>query len=366
VKTIHGMMVRMLLPVLLASMVFFVLLLELVDLFPNLVSYIDKEVSITTVLSVMGLYAPKCLTYAVPVGLIFAISFTLGTLYKNNELVALFGSGVSLGRLILPFVAIGAGLSVGSFFFQERVVIDTFRRKNELHQLAVKRTVSLSNANLTLISDDGAAVYQAELYDDARKTLRELTVMISRPVPEGGERSAALYRRYDAKWASWEDGVWTLHDCIAYAWLVDGSFSWERRPSIVAKSFLREGPQTFQKQTRKIDEMPIAEAWQWVRRLQRAGLPHLEALTEYYARYFFSLTPLIVAVLACSVGGRLRKNVLLMNLLLSLILSVVYYVAHMVAVILAKNGVLPPMLGAGAATLVLLAAGLVAIRSART
>jgi lipopolysaccharide export system permease protein len=354
----------MLLPVLIAFIVFFVLLLELVDLFPNILTYMEKDVGAATVFAIVAFYAPKCLTYAVPVGLIFSVSFTLGTLYKNNELVALFGSGVSLGRLILPFLVIGSGLSLGSFFFQERVVIDAFRRKNELHQQAVKRTVSLSNANVTLISDDGTAVYQAELYDDARKTLRELTVLISRPRASEGE--TAIYRRYDARWASWENEAWTLHDCIAYTWQADGSFRWERLPSIAAAGFLPEKPETFQKQTRKIDEMRVEEARQWVRRLERAGLPYLESLTEYYARFFFSLTPLIVTVLACSVGGRFRKNVLLMNLLLSLLLSVLYYVAHMVAVILAKNGMIPPMLGAGAATVVLLVAGLIAIRSSRT
>jgi lipopolysaccharide export system permease protein len=360
------MLLRMLLPVLLASMVFFVLLLELVDLFPNLTSYIDKDVPATTVLVIAALYAPKCITYAVPVGLIFSVSFTLGTLYKNNELVALFGSGVSLPRLILPFLVLGLGLSAGVFLFQENVVIDTFRSKNELHEQAIKRSVSLSNANVTVISDDGTAVYQADFYDDAKATLRELTALIAKPQVEGGAESAVTYQRYDARWATWEDRAWTLHDCISYTWRADGSFTWKREPLIRAQDFLPEPPQTFQKPTRKIEEMRIEEAWQWVRRLQRAGLPHLEALTEYYARFFFSLTPLIVTVLACSVGGRFRKNVLLMNLLLSLVLSVVYYVAHMVAVILAKNGMVRPILGAGAATLVLLVAGLAAIRGART
>jgi lipopolysaccharide export system permease protein len=362
VRTIHAMVIRMFLPVFLASLVFFVMLLELVDVFPNLTSYIDKEVPIRTVALVAGLYAPKCLTYAIPVGMIFSVSFTLGTLYKNNELVALFGSGISLGRLIRPFVVFGLIFSIGGFTFQERVVIDTFRMKNEANDQALKRSASLSNPNVTVLSDDGTAVYQAELYDDTRKTLRELTVMLNRPEGEG----KAGYRRYDAKWAGWENGVWTLHDCIAYTWGSDGTFLWERKAQIVAEGFLSETPETFQKQTRKIDEMRVEEALQWVRRLQRAGLPHLEALTEYYARYFFALTPLIVTVLACSVGGRFRKNVLLMNLLLSLVLSVIYYVAHMVAVILAKNGLLPPMLGAGAATLLLFTVGLVSIRAART
>lgn len=364
-KTLHGMVLRLLLPVLIASLVFFVLLLELVDLFPNLTTYIDRDVPVLTVLSIAALYAPKALTFSIPVSLVFSVSFTMGTMYKNNELVAIFGSGISLGRLILPLVGLGALLSAGTFVFQERVVIDTLARKNEIHQEAVRRAVSLNNANVVVISDDGEAVYQADFYDDARQSLRELVVLLERPRPVAGEVVAATLRRYDARTAEWKDGAWTLTDCIVYVWRADGTFEWSRSPTLVA-DFMPEGPATFQKPTRKVDEMLIEEARLWVRRLERAGLPYLEALTEYYSRYFFSLTPLIVTILACSVGGRIRKNVLLMNLLLSLILSVIYYVAHMVAVILAKNGAIPPLLGAGAATLILLLGGIVAVRSART
>jgi lipopolysaccharide export system permease protein len=364
-RTINLMLLRMLLPVLLASLVFFVLLLELVDLFPNLTTYVDKDVPAAVVLTIAALYAPKCLTYAVPVGLVFSVSHTMGTLYRNNELIAIFGSGVSLRRLILPLLAVAALLSAAMFAFQEGVVIDTLQRKNELHQDSVRRIVSLSNANVVVISDDGNAVYQADFYDDSRRTLRELTVFLARPPRDPLADPPALYRRYDARSAEWSNGVWTLSDCIVYVWRTDGSFEWSRVPTI-AGTFLPEGPETFQKPTRKVDEMKATEAREWVRRLERAGLPHREALTEYYARFFFALTPLIVAILACSVGGRIRKNVLLMNLLLSLILSVIYYVAHMVAVILAKNAVIPPLLGASAATLILLIGGLAAVRAART
>ena len=112
--------------------------------------------------------------------------------------------------------------------------------------------------------------------------------------------------------------------------------------------------------------MRIRDAHAWVGKLRRAGLPYLENLTEYYKRFFFALVPFVVVLISCSVGGRLKKNVLLMNLLFSLVLTVVYYVTDMVTVILAKNGMIPPLLGASGGTLLLLATGAVALKNVRT
>ena len=104
--------------------------------------------------------------------------------------------------------------------------------------------------------------------------------------------------------------------------------------------------------------MGAAQARVFVTQLRRAGLPYREALTEYYRKYFVALNPLIVILIATGVGGRFRKNVLLLSLLASLLLSVVYYVGQMITLILAKNALIPPLAGAGFSFLVFLVGGL--------
>jgi len=357
-RTIYGMMLRVFLPVLVGAVLFFVLMLQLGDLFPNLTQYMDKDVPARSVLRILLLYGPKCVSYALPVGLVFSVSFTLGTLYKNNELIALFGSGISLQALVLPFLVVGFLLSGGLFVFEEAVVMDTLRQKNELHTQVVQRSTSLSNSNVTVISEDGRSVYQADFYDDGKKILREL-VILSR------DEATGAYARYDAVWAEWKGSSWVLHECIVYGWTKDG-FTWERRPRMDGRDFLRESPASFQKPTRNLEEMSIGEAREWVERMKRGGLPYLALQAEYYERFFFATTPFLVCVIAASVGGRFRKNILLMNLLFSLVLTVVYYVTQMVAMILAKNGIIPPLLGAGGATVVLLLVGILGMQTARS
>ncbi len=219
------------------------------------------------------------------------------------------------------------------------------------------QSVSFSHANVTILSVDADTIYQADYYNDQRETLTNTVILIRDS--EGG-----FSLRIDADWAEWNGRNWVLHNSRIYRWEQDQLR--DKQVAIYDEEGLAEPPSTFRKVTRDVDEMKALEAKDWVFRLKKAGLPYRETLTKYYKKYFFALSPFIVCLIAAGVGGRFKKNVMLMNLLVSLIISVIYYVLQMISLILAKNGYIPPMAGAGAAFIIFLVVGLFLLRSART
>ncbi len=356
-STLHRMLFALFLPVFLISMVFFVLVLQLMDLFTNLWRYLAQDTGFLQILLIGLFYLPKCVSFALPVAVLFSIAFVLGNLYANNELVAIFASGVSLYRLIAPFLLLGAALSVGAFYFEDEVVIGSLQRKKELYQQAVHQTITLSNANVTVVSQGTRIIYQADYYNDAQKQLNKVTVIVR-------DREFRFAARIDAERGEWSGTRWTLKACRIFEW--DGESFRQRSQDSYESDLLTEEPATFQRLTRRVDEMRRQEAFRWVDSLRRAGLPFREALTDYYKKFFFALTPLIVTLLAGAVGSTFRKNILLMSLLASLGLSVVYYVVQMVGLILAKSGSIHPLAGAGSSFILFVVAGLFLYRTART
>ena len=157
-----------------------------------------------------------------------------------------------------------------------------------------------------------------------------------------------------------------MQNARVFTWNEDHSFFMETDANIYSRDDISEPPQTFRKSVRNIEEMKTAEAEVWIESLKKAGLPYREPLTEYYRRYSFALTPLIVAFISCAIGGRFKKNILLMSLLLSLVISVLYYVSQMVAVIAAKLAFFDPLMGAWGPFLVFLFASLWLFKTART
>ncbi|MEX2442284.1 MAG: LptF/LptG family permease, partial [Alkalispirochaeta sp.] len=277
-------------PTFLAALTLFVLVIELVDLFSNLVRYLNLEVPLSSIVRVQLLFLPRALNYAAPIALLFSTGFTLGTLYSNNELIAVFGAGVPIWRFTAPLVLLGILLSVATFFFQEYVVIDTFRRKNELSREMLNITRSFSNTNVTARSPSGRIIYSAEYYNDSNRELSRVLIV---------ERDAQgrFTQRIDAAYGRWDGSQWTWHDGTRYFLDSDGEPA-PRGAAITSEPFTTmEGtrfslrPRSFQRNARDVDEMRFDEAREWVFGLRDAGQPYRQALTDYYSRYSFALTP---------------------------------------------------------------------------
>lgn len=358
-KTFFTMLVLAFIPVFITSLLFFVFILELMDLFSNLWRYLAHDAAIPGILTVSLLYLPKCISYALPISLLFSVSFTLGNLYMNNELIAMFAAGVSLYRLVIPFLLIGLISSIGIFFFDNSIVIETFRQKNQLFRTLVNMSVSYSNTNVTVMSENTSIIYQCDYYNDKKETMTKVTLFIR-------DDDYNFKSRIDADWAEWQGENWVLYNCRIIEWNSTQTQLTHRQVKSLDSPELNEKPSTFRKTTRRIEEMKQKEALRWVQSLKKAGLPYRQALTEYYKKFFLALNPFIVTLISAGIGSAFKKNILLMHLLTSLILSVIYYVTQMITVILAKGGYLPPLAGAGSSFILFMAAGILILRRTKT
>lgn len=364
------MILSSLLPVFAIAVLFFVLILELADLTPNLYRYLSAGVAPGTIARIALLYLPTCVIFAVPVALLFAVAHTMGTCYARNELIAIFGSGVSLRRLVAPLALLGALLSGALFLFEDAVAIDTLRLKNRLHRTALDLSLPLDNFNVTITSADRSVVYHAGSYDDERAELRD--VLVIQRAPDGG-----VAMRLDAERARWEEDRWQFENVRRFFWgggngagSGDGSgngpaMEEEHRESYSAPAFA-EGPAAFRRGNREVNEMRYRDALAWVETLRRAGRDYRAALTESYGKLSFAATPLAVTLIAAAVGGLMRRNIVLMSMLLALAIAVVFYVLRLVGGILAQLGVLSPEAGAFGALLLFLLAGVTLLQVART
>ncbi len=361
-RRLDFMVLRQFVPVFLVALTLFSLIIELADLFSNIVNYLNQNVKISEIIRVQLLYLPKSISYALPICLLFSVSFTLGTLYSNNELISVFGAGVPLVRFVLPLLVLGLLFTVATFVFQERVVIRTLQAKTELSHKLLKMQQSESNTESTVLGENGRIVYYAEYYNDATRTLNNLIVVVR---DERGE----LVRRIDADWAVWDGKLWVLHNVREF--LRNGTGGGgdlvQTRHDTLSDPTLNQPPATFGRiSSGKIDEMQLTEARTWITSLRKAGLPYRSALTSYYERFSFAMTPFLVVLMSAAIGGRFRKNILLMSLLVSLVLSVVYYVTQMLAGLLSNVGLLRPLFGAWAAVAVFTVTGVLLFRTSRT
>jgi len=358
-KTIYTMFMKVFLPVFIGTVLFFVFIWQLMDIFSNIVRYLTKDVSLREIGLIALYYIPKCIIYSIPIGLLFSITFTFGHFYMNNELISIYGSGISLYKLIIPFIFVGIILSFFMFFFEEKVAIQTFKVKNKIYKKALNMPEPYSDQNVAVKAADGRIVYQANYYNDNQKTLSGVTII------ERDEKNN-LVMRIEAGTAKWNGNNWILHNSRIYKWNMENKdFNVEVIAQYDYKN-LTEKPRVFQKLTRRIDEMEFTDAYAWINSLKKAGRPYQGALGEYYKKFSFSLTPIIVTLISCSIGGLLKKNVLLMSLFLSICIVVIYYVTQMLSMTLTNFGHIPPFFGAWSAFFLFFIIGIFLMKVTRT
>jgi lipopolysaccharide export system permease protein len=287
--------------------------------------------------------------------LLFAAAYTLGDLYARNELTSIFSSGIPFWRFSLPLVVVGLLASVCAFFFEDVVVIPTFRTKNDLARLYLHQQRTENNSDIVIKARNGEVIYSVDYYDTRSDTLNGLSIVEQ-------TSSGAFVSLIRAPQARWNGEYWELSNALMYRW-ENGLL---RTQSVEGLDMYREHPDTFRRNAVAVEDLQVREAGLLVRDLQSAGLPFIGAQAEFYHRYSFCTVSLVVMILSISMGGRFRKNILLMSLLTSLGAAVLFYVSEMITMMMAKLGYIPPIVGAWFPVAMFIIAGALLLRNSKT
>ncbi len=355
-KLIHRYLLKLFLPVFFVSLAFFVLLLQLGDLFAHIIDYMQQEASVKDILMLMWLYIPKCIAYSVPLAILFSGSYTMGNLYAKNELTSIFSAGISLFKFTIPLLFLGFCLSVGMIFFEDRIVIKYFFRKNELSNEILNNSDNLNSSNVAILSKMGAVCYTAEYYNDEEKTLANVAIVI--------RESGILKMMIEAPRAKWENNQWVMEDPEVYIY---GDNNLVSHLVVMPKDIiLDEPPKSFQRNIGSVDEMTIENAKLFIAKLKKNGLSYHEELSKYYKRFSFPFTIFIVLFFSISLGGKFKKNILLMSILFSLGIATIFYITQMITMMAAKWEYISPLAGAWTPIFIFAVLSVLLLRRART
>ncbi|PKL09504.1 MAG: YjgP/YjgQ family permease [Spirochaetae bacterium HGW-Spirochaetae-7] len=324
-------------PIFTVAMMFFMLLLEMADLFINIVQYLQNDVPIASIARSMFLYLPRCASWSLPMATLFSVSYTLGTMYADNELIVVFGSGISLVSFATPLFVLALALSTGFYAFDDLVVIPTIAAKKELTKSMLRTGEPTGAADVTILGEGRRIIWDIHYFDRKNSVMTGITL-----VERNDEGS--FVSRLNAQSATWTGALWRFSGVRRFFWkgeyLVDESYgTWEN-------DGFDESPESFKGGGKPIEEMSFGDASAHIAFLRRTGLPAAAQTAEVLRRFAFALTPLLVTALSASLVGRFKKNILLMSLLVSLLSATLYYVTQMVSMLLAKNESISPAAGA--------------------
>lgn len=332
---------------LLAVLVVFIV----IDSMEKLDDFIDRQASWDIILLYYVYFVPEIIKLITPIAMLLASLFVTARLSTQSEWTALKSSGVSLYRLMLPFLGVAVIVSALSVYFNGWVVPSANKKKFTIERVYLhKNVVTGSGANI-YVQDTPTRILSLGYFDDAR----EIASRVSIQDFDVADRTV-LVNRVDATTMVWDSTQqhWVLQNGTR-RWFDNGRERMETFASQAAGP-LHFDPEDLRKKQEKPDEMSYYDLKEFIRNQRRAGQEVSRWLVDYYSKISFPFASVIVVLFGVPFASIRRRGGIGVQLGVSLLICFVYLIFMKVSEVFGYNGDIPPLLTAWSANMIFLAA----------
>lgn len=113
----------------------FVLLFLVSDIVSNMRNFHQHHLQLHDVVEYYFYKVPKILSEGlVPIGLMLATMYTLANHARHNEVTAIRSAGISLWRMLIPYLGVGCLFSLALFWLNEFGLPDADQRMNQIYE----------------------------------------------------------------------------------------------------------------------------------------------------------------------------------------------------------------------------------------
>ncbi|MCS7223754.1 MAG: LptF/LptG family permease [Armatimonadetes bacterium] len=291
---------EMILPFL-TGLSFFVVVLTGHYLYQVINLIINRGLPAKEMLLILIYLIPEASALAIPIGMILCTSVVLNRLGREMELMALRACGVSVQRMVYPFLVVASFVTVGDFYLNDRIVPEAnYRADNLIHKILFANPTPLLEQDKFFKVGDSFYFYVREV-DRATNRLRG--VLIVRRDPRRWEFPEMIA----AQWAEKKPhaNLWTLHDGVVHAFDRSGRTVYHtEKPFKTMTLNLDEDIEKFWSQERQITQLPTREMKERIEFFDKAGLDTYSWKIDYHFKFAIPAATLIMSLWAAPLALR--------------------------------------------------------------
>lgn len=280
-------------------------------------------------------YIPEIIRLTSPLALFLSCIYITGTLAQELQLIALQTSGISLYRLMRPYVVVGVLITVFMFGFNGWVV----PRTNEVVVQYENEYLPHGNRSVNVTKlhrqNSPSTILSVGYYDRNRKRAHDVSL-------QRFDTSSRLIDRIDAERMEWIDSLetWRMDD------VVRRSFSAQELEKTTVASLdttLRIYPRDLARSENDVAAMTIPAAHNYLSALRRAGAGNLERpLVAYYNKFAYPFANLILLLIGVPLAAVRRRGGQAVRFAIGLFGAFVYLSLQKLTEPFGYSGTLPP------------------------
>lgn len=334
-------------------LVVFIGIYVVVDLFEKLSRFLEARVSAGLIVRYYVFRLPKIFTEVLPVAVLLACLLSLGSLARNNEVLAMKMGQVGALRIALPCIGVGLAASALAWVAVEYVAPPASERALNIERTQVRRLPAhriTRDSDIWYRAQDDRFVH-ISLIEAQSGVIRGMSIFELSPRFD-------LLRRIDAREATFGPQGWTVHD--GYQLELDKN-PIRIAPFTQMTLSLRERPEEFARVARSPEEMSYVQLRQYIDRLVKSGVIATRYMVDLHAKVATALVSLIMAILGVSFGLRTNRSGVMIWVGVCIPMGFLYYMLLVLGISLGRGGAVPPLVAAWLPNLVFGTTGVISL-----
>ncbi len=342
-------------------LVSFLLLILIYDFSINLEDFIDGKVRLDIVLEYFVYSIPVRMMEIVPMSSLLSLLYSMGQLKKHNEITALQASGVSIPRLMAPYLSFGLVISLAILVMNESLVPHCKQRIAKIESVYMKKgdaadsgaaqkvfaffNLRESRSWVGVLDPSKKKLLKVEIRDFGPndKVLRKITAEMAEWSPEGWKFSKGKEENYQGDALSSEQTRNFVEETMALPETMRDIYNSQKDPTMMGLRELKKHIKIHPKHSRIYHEEKV----------------------EYYHKWAYPFLNLLVIFMGVPVALKMERGGFFMGIGTSIGLFFGYYALNLISLTLGKNETLPAWFAAWLPSIVFLAVGINLLRKSK-
>jgi lipopolysaccharide export system permease protein len=352
-----------------------------VDFFEKIDNFMEAGLPFSKIFIFLIFKIPFIIAQIIPVCILLSVIIVFGLMTKNNELIALKSSGITVYYLLKPVLIIGLLLSLLLFFISEAVVPLTMGRANEIWLKEVKKESAVISKEKNIWIKGNRLITHITYYNPVEKAIFGISI-------NAFDENFKLVRRIDAKKGLFKNGKWFLYEVIEQNFIIENQvlLHMEKEWSlyeVIEQNFNKENgqpriklykeklekidflPDDLQRIIKKSEEMNFNELFNYIKKVEAEGYEATIYRVDFYAKIAFPFVCLIMCIIGAGIAFKRKvKEGLPVNVAYGIGIAFLYWILYSLCVSLGYGEMLPPLVAAWSANLIFSCFGILILLNA--
>lgn len=263
------------------------------------------------------------------------VIFFTSQLASNSEIIAIYNSGVSFYRLMVPYIASALFLASILWYSNNYIVPKANRERLKFESKYISHTITLSNRNIHRKLNDSVYLY-FEYYDNTEKTAYKMSLELLK-------KNKLNHRMVSEK---------AIYDTVSKKWtminFIERTFDHDRETLTRGGSKVLQldlDPTQFVKRWTYVEELTSPELREKVNELKMQGAENTSIFQlELYRRTSSAFGIIILSVIGVTIASKKMRGGLGFHLVLGIALCSIFEVIQKFSVTFATNANFSPLL----------------------